>query len=270
MVLIGIGHAGHNLINEFGDQHKKILITAKDFPKKCSKVEEYEKFCPNFSKRLKFSDDECWVALCGSGKTPGCTLRVLETIKNKKINIIYICPDLSICNSIQLKRNKVIFNVLQEYARSGLLNRVYLFSNKSILDIIGDQPIITMHSMINKQIANCIETIQWFKDQSPTMGSWHEPKNISRICTLSVGNFKKNDEKTLFPVDNLTETGYIYSISKTQLEKNKDLLKTIKEKILKDKDNNIVSSFVIYSSEHKESFFYSLKFTHIIQTLETM
>ena len=269
MVLIGIGHAGHNLIQEFGDHHKKISILPEDFPKNCKKVEDYEEFCPDFSNRFDFSENECWVALSGSGKIPGCTLRVLEIIKNKKINILYICPDLSICNSMQLKRNKVIFNVLQEYARSGLLNRMYLFSNKSILENIGDQPIVTMYKMINKQIANCIETIQWFKEQDPTMGSWHEPKNISRICTLSVGDFKKNDEKNLFPIDNLTETGYIYSISKTQLEKNKDVLKTIKGKISNDKSNNIMSSFIIYSSQHKQSFYYSLKFTHVIQTLET-
>ena len=33
-------------------------------------------------------------------------------------------------------------------------------------------------------------------------------------------------------------------------------------------DNNIVSSFAIYPSSHKQSFFYSLKLSHAIQTLE--
>ena len=58
MVLIGIGNAGCNLVNSFGNNHKKILFLHEDFPKKCSTAEEYEKFCPNFSKRLKFKDDE--------------------------------------------------------------------------------------------------------------------------------------------------------------------------------------------------------------------
>jgi hypothetical protein len=166
---------------------------------------------------------------------------------------------------MQLKRNKVAYNVLQEYTRSGLFNRMYLFSNKNVLDIIGDQPITEMYTMINKQIANTIETLEWLKSQTPVMGSEHEAKNISRICTLSVGNMKKNEEKMLFSLDNITEASYLYSVSKKQLEKDKDMLNNIKERIMKDEKNNIISSFAIYPSEHNQSFFYSLKLTHYIQ-----
>jgi len=268
MVLIGIGNAGHNLINNFGDQHKKISILSSDFPKKCSTVEEYEKFCPNFTKRLKFAEDECWVALCGAGKVPGCTLRILEKLRNKKINIIYICPELSLCNPVQRKRHKVAFNVLQEFTRSGLLDRMYLFSNKQILNVIGDQPIIKMYEMINKQIANSIETIEWFKTQTPIIGSVHDTRSISRLCSISVGDFENNNEKMLFLLDNVTETSYIYSISKTKLNENKELLTLIKNKVIEDEENKVISSFTIYPSLHKESFFYSLKFSHVIQELE--
>jgi len=265
MVLIGIGNAGHNLINAFGKHHEKISITASDFPKHCKNTEDFERHCPDFSDRLKFEDEECWAFLCGSGKVPGCTLRVLETIKHKKINIVYVYPDTTLCNSIQLKRNKVLYNVLQEYTRSGLFNKMYLFSNKCILDIIGDQPITEMYNMINKQIAYSIETLEWLKLQTPIMGSEHEAKNVSRICTLSVGNMKKNEENMLFFLDNITEASYLYSVSKKQLEKDKDMLNKIKEKIVKDEENKIVSSFAIYPSEHNQSFFYSLKLTHYIQ-----
>ena len=265
MVLIGIGNAGCNLINTFSKHHTKITITADDFPKHCKKTEDYEEHCPDFSDRLSFDGDECWVALCGAGKVSGCALRVLETIKDKTINIIYIYPDVTLCNTVQIKRNKVLYNVLQQYTRSGLLDRMYLFSNKQIIEVIGDQPITEMFNMINKQISNAIETVEWFKTQQPLLGSEHVAKNISRICTLSVGHFKKNEENMLFLLDNVTETWYIYSINKTQLEKNKDILNIIKNRIIEDENNNIKSSFAIYPSEHKQSFFYSLKLTHHIQ-----
>ena len=269
MVLIGIGNAGNNLIKEFSDEHKKISILPEDFPKKCKKTEDYEKFCPSFSKKLKFDEEECWVALCGAGKVAGCTLRVLEKIKHKKINILYIYPDADMINSLQYKRNKVVFNVLQEITRSGLLNKIYLFSNKSILNIIGDQTLTTMYQKINYQIANAIETIGWFSDQEPVIGSGHNPKLISRICTISVGKYKENEENMFFPLDSCTETHYIYSISKTQLDKNKDLLKMIKDRINIDKGNNIISSFTVYPSSHKQSFFYSIKYSHTIQPMES-
>ena len=265
MVLIGIGSAGSNLIKEFSEHHTKISITSKDFSKQCKKTEDYEEHCPDFSDRLDFEDDECWVALCGAGMVAGCALKALETIKHKTINLIYVYPDTTLCNTIQLKRNKVLYNVLQEYTRSGLFNKMYMFSNKSVLDIIGKQSIIEMYAMINKQIAITIETLEWLKTQNPVMGSAHESKEVSRICTLSVGDFEKNEEKLLFLLDNNTEASYLYSVSKKHLESNKDLLKIIKERILNDEENKINSSFAVYPSEHNQSFFYSLKLTHHIQ-----
>ena len=265
MVLIGIGNAGLNLINSFSSHHTKISITTDDFPKHCKKTEDFEEHCPDFSDRLQFDDEECWVAMCGAGKVAGCSLRVLETIKHKNINIIYIYPDTTLCNSIQIKRNKVLYNILQQYTRSGLFSRMYLFSNKDVLNVIGDQTLTDLYSNMNRLIANSIETIEWLKMQQPIMGSDHETKEISRMCSVSVGDFKKNEEKLLFLLDNITETSYLYSVSKNQLENNKDLLKIIKERIMKDEEKNITSSFSVYSSEHNQSFFYSLKLTHHIQ-----
>jgi hypothetical protein len=46
------------------------------------------------------------------------------------------------------------------------------------------------------------------------------------------------------------------------------LLNQIKSKVINDEENNITSSFTIYSSDHDQSFFYSLKLTHFIQEIE--
>ena len=76
---------------------------------------------------------------------------------------------------------------------------------------------------------------------------------------------EKNQENLAFLLDNITEIGYIYSVSQDQLDQQNDLLSTIKEKIHKDKESNILSSFAIFSSAHERSFFYSIKSTHYIQ-----
>ena len=100
------------------------------------------------------------------------------------------------------------------------------------------------------------------------MGSLHEQKEISRIYTVSMGNIKNNEENLLFLLDNPTETWYIYSISKQEMENNKDLIPLIRSRVLNDEEKNINSSFVIYTSEHKQSYFYSVKLTHYIQPIE--
>ena len=125
-----------------------------------------------------------------------------------------------------------------------------------------------MYSNLNTTIANTFETVEWFKSESPVMGSLHEPKIISRIYTVSIGDFKQNEENMLFPLDNITETWYIYSISKQNLENNKDLIPLIRSRVLADEEKDISSSFAIYSSQHKQSFFYSVKLTHYIQSME--
>ena len=73
----------------------------------------------------------------------------------------------------------------------------------------------------------------------------------------------------LFSLDNPTETWYIYSISKQELENNKDLIPLIKNRVLADEQKQISSSFAVFSSQHKQSYFYSVKKTHYIQPLET-
>lgn len=270
MVIIGLGTAGCGITSEFSPSYPKVMIKQEDFPKHCRDEESFEAKCPNFfrGKNSKFRNiefTECWFFLCGGSLCSSATLRILETIKDKKINIGYVCPDLEWASPQVIKRHKIVFNILQEYARSGLINCITIFSNKDILNIIGDQPITKMYPAINKQIANTVESILWFDNQPPVLGGRHKAKEISRIKSLSVGNFEKDEEKLMFLLDNPTETSYIYSISKEKLERDKKLLTTIKKRIKKDEDNDIISSFAIFSSDHKQSFFYSLKYTHHIQ-----
>ena len=270
MVIIGLGTAGCGVTSHFSSAYDKVMIRQSDFPKSCKKEEDFETKCPNFfrGKNSRFKNlefEECWFFLCGGSLCSSATLRILENIKDKKINVGYIFPDLEWASPQVVKRHKVVFSVLQEYARSGLIHSMSIFSNTDILSIVGEQSITTMYDTINKQIANVVETLNWFKSQTPILGGSHQPKEISRINTVSIGDFKKNKESLMFSLDNCTETSYIYSISKQRLESDKKLLNVIKKRIQDDEEQNIVSSFAIFSSEHKQSFFYSLKYTHHIQ-----
>jgi hypothetical protein len=265
VVIIGIGQAGCNIASCFSKGHKKVLLNAKKFPSTCKTVESYEAKCPTFKKELSFKEKDCWVITNGAGKVSGATLRILEKIKDKKVNLVYICPDPLLSTPIQLKRHKVAFNVLQQYTRSGLIDSIYLVSNKSMIDILGEGPISSVYDNVNETIANIIETVQYFKNQEPVLGSVAEPKDISRIKTFGIGFIEKNEEKMIFPLDNTTEIGYIYSVSQEKLDQQNDLLSTIKEKIAKNNDNHILSSFSIFSSIHDQSFFYSINSTHYIQ-----
>ena len=161
--------------------------------------------------------------------------------------------------------NRVIFGVLQQYARSGLFQSMYIFSNEQIVKFTGDESIGNMFNGINKAIANVVENINYFSNQDPLFGSHHEAKNISRIRTVSYGELEKNEENLYFLLDNITETHYIIIVSKEEINKNKQLLNVLKQKMLSYEAENVLASFSIFQSEHSQTFFYSTKFTHVIQ-----
>ena len=68
-----------------------------------------------------------------------------------------------------------------------------------------------------------------------------------------------------FLLDNITETCYINIVSNEDIKNNREMLDTLKNKIRKDSDNNINSSFTVFKSEHEHSFYYAIHFTHYLQ-----
>ena len=156
------------------------------------------------------------------------------------------------------------YGVLQEYARSGLINSLWLFDNKSIGKIVGEGSLQHYYSHINEAIANVLINILWFKTAEPVIGSFHHPKDVSRICSVSVGNISNHTEKEYFLLDNITETCYLYSVTKNDIEKNTELIPIIRTKILNEQETKL-ATFAVWQNASDHSFFYSIKFTHYIQ-----
>ena len=85
---------------------------------------------------------------------------------------------------------------------------------------------------------------------------------------MSVGNTNNYGEKSYFKLDNITETSYLYSISKKDIEKDKELVPTIRTIVLNEQQDK-QATFGIWENPYEHSFFYSIKFTHFIQEEKT-
>ena len=114
---------------------------------------------------------------------------------------------------------------------------------------------------MNELVFNCVHSINVFGDTEPIFGGTHEPKDISRIRTFAFREIEKEQKKLFFPLDNITETCYIYSINETELEMNSNLISEIKESM----DKDIISSFSIYPTSHQFSYAYAIYYTHFTQ-----
>ena len=186
MLIVGLGSAGCNIAEFFKKQNKYevVLLDEGKGIKKCSSVEEYDNIDYKPRKKAIKSASEGFLFVCGSGKVSGATLRILEALKHVKMTVVYIVPDLENSTLKQRKRNKVHFNILQQYARSGMINEFMLFDNKKLLELMGHGTIYKYYDKINEYIYTIIHTLNYCKNVKSEFGKLHERKNISNISTI--------------------------------------------------------------------------------------
>jgi hypothetical protein len=96
-------------------------------------AEEYENYnFPKLKAFFKGIKGKTFFIVGGSGKISCTSLRILEKIKNLPISIVYIKPDYELLNKVQKMQDRVVFGVLQEYARSAVFDEIYLISNSDL------------------------------------------------------------------------------------------------------------------------------------------
>ena len=172
MNVIGIGSACCKVTKLFEEfpQYKTYFVDTqnKDNYENFFKIQEqagHEDYEKNYKQlNLKKIKGETTIVLCGSGKISGIILRFLRQIKDKKISIIYIKPDMITTSRDAKLREKVVFGVLQEYARSNLLSKFFIFSNSSIESIIEDISISSYWDDINNIICNTYHMLNIFEN----------------------------------------------------------------------------------------------------------
>lgn len=276
MNIIGLGSAGCNIADEFEKypQYKIFKIDVDIQGDNCYNVvsglesaEDYENYdfpkIKTFFKKLK--KDESMFILGGSGKISCASLRILENIKKHTVSIIYIRPDLDLLTEMQLLREKVVFNVLQEYARSGVFKEMMIVSNLNLDSVIGGAPITGYYRKLNEVLVSTIHMMNVFKNTEPGIGRESIPKETHRISTIGLFDIEKGEEKMFFPLDSIRERCYIYSINNDRMKTDNNLYQRIRNQVKSKKKENLNISFTIYSSEYEDDFGYVIERTPIIQ-----
>ena len=232
----------------------------------CASHEEYEASVPRLGNKLRLGkEQDVWLVLSGAGKVSGAVLAVLEQIKNRRVRVAYVYPDPILLSKTQTLQNRLVYNVLQEYARSGMIDSLYLFSNNEIEKVVGASSLDSMYEKINHTISTFLVTLNWFEKSEPLVGNLHEPKETSRIRTVGVGKIGDPKEDLYFPLENETECAYYYSISEETKKSEKNLLTNIRECVILYKEREIECSFGLWENQSDISFFYTIRYTHYIQ-----
>ena len=272
MIIIGLGKAGCNIAKAFSKfpQYETYRIdTSEDADitiEKRDSHEDYDKSFPNLEEDLKFTGTDVSVIVAGNGQISGGILRLLETIKNNKVTVLYIQPDLALASEIQKKQERIVRNVLQEYARSGAIQSIYLIDNQLVEKGIGDVPIMGYYDVLNQAIVNTVHMINVFKNSEPVIGNFIHPSELSRIATLGILNLEKNEEKWFYGLTNPRDVVYYYGINEEELRKDGTLFKSITDYVKSQVSNGVNVSYGVFKTNYEQKYCYCIKYSSMVQS----
>ena len=273
--IIGLGNAASAIADLFADikQYKVFKLNSKiekntkyNFKlKKFDNPEEYETNIPNVKKFLEPAAEHIQFFVVGGSFSSNYTLGVLEQLRDKKVDLIYVQPDTELLTGFPVLIENTTFGVLQEYARSGLINSITLISNLSIEESLGDINIKNYYGSLNNFIFSSIHHLNYFTHSEPEIGQVSRPADINRIRAIGGLNMKNIEEKWFFELDNPRELCYYLAINTERLETEGGLHKRIVD-MLKQKPKNAFRkiSYAIYETPYHD-FGFCVAHTNVIQ-----
>ena len=273
--VIGLGNAGCNIADEFAKypQYKTYKIdvglekTKTTFPlEEQKKIENYESKLPNLKYFFRGLRGEILFVVGGGGKVSSASLAVLKHLKNKcKINVLYVRPTLGVLNEQQSKLQRMAFGVFQEYARSGVFERLYVVSNEEIEYMLGGISIKNYYNKINEIIVSTLHMINVYKNNKSLTNTYGDLPLGARITTIGMYDEAEKEDKMFFSLDNVSDVVYYYAYNKDRLETDSKLMTVIKENIEQNKSENIRATYGVYETDYEQDYVYSLYHTSEIQ-----
>ena len=275
MRVVGLGRAGCNIADAFSKfpQYETYGIDTNDDaditirPK--ADHEEYDAKFPNLKRKLKFSGEEVLVVIAGSGLISGGSLRLLEQLKNNSLRVLYIQGDISIMSETQKKQEKIVSNILQEYARSGLVENIILINNTMLERSIGDMSIIGYYDTLNQAIVNTVHMMNVFRHSEPVIGNFITPAEISRICTIGIVDIESEDEeeeKWFYPLTAPRDVVYYYGINEDDLKNDGTLLRKINNFVKSRIEENLNVSYGVFKTTYEQKYCYCIKYSSVVQS----
>ena len=136
--IIGIGGVGCRIAKKFEEysQYNVYLVDDEEWEgkktlalPKHSKVEDYERKCPSVKRFFTKLTEDSLVIVSGASLVSASTLAILEQLRPKtKLNVLYVQPEVDLLSETKQLCERTVRGVLQHYARSGMLEKIFMVS----------------------------------------------------------------------------------------------------------------------------------------------
>jgi len=232
--------------------------------------EEYDKKQIRMSKFVDQMSDskECLFIMAGSGNVSGASLQVLKFLKKRfEIDVLYIKPDHEIMGRPDYLKDRICYNILQEYTRSAVFRKICLVSNSFVEDILEESLTASnYYDKMNELIGYTYHMVNVLSRTKPVLDNKIENEDKTRIYTLGLVDFDSGEEKVFFPIDNNDNRCYYYAVNEKQLEEDYKVLKKVNRQV-KDKMNDLEgASYQIHSTKYESNFAFVEVWSSKIQT----
>ena len=271
--VIGLGSAGCNIADCFAQypQYKVYKMDNGIYGKNCHFLpkydtpEEYEAHIGDLSSFFSGVIGDVLFVVGGSGNISGAALRILEQLNHCKINVLYIEPNIYTLSGKRKLQERVTYYVLQEYARSGLFERLFLVSNPQLENVLGDVPIIGFNDKLNNLLVSTFHMINVYNNNEPVVDNSSDFRDNTRISTIGISTLE-NEKKLFFSLDSVREMRYYYAINRKKLETDGTLMRKITENV--KNENDIDVSYGVYATDYADDYVYCVANASMIQYRE--
>jgi hypothetical protein len=270
--IIGLGSAGCNITTKFAQypQYKTVCIDTEDRSYenfiKINRQNSHEDYEANYTELdLSGVSGNATLILGGSGLISGAALRILEQLKDHYPDVIYIKPDVDVITEKARMRDRLSRQVLQHYARSGAIQRVYLIDNLKVEEIIGDIPIKKFWDKINEFIASTVHMTNVFKNSVPEMSTFSTIPATSRISTFGLTDVETGEDKLFYDLQYARERLYYYAISQKMLTTEAGLFKKIVNQVKSKSKEKTRASYGIYPTKYEDNYVYTVHHATMVQ-----
>jgi len=275
MNVVGLGSAGCAIASKFAEypEYKIFCIDTEDKNYgdsfvKIKKQKDHEQYEANHkSVKLKLENVPVLFILSGAGDISGACLRILEDLKGKKINILYIKPDETSLGAAAKLKHRLIYQVLQQYTRSAVFENICTVDNALVEKLTKQISITNYWDSLNELIARTYHMINIFNNTEPLLTTFSSspPPITAKMNTLGYVDYKSKEEKLFYDLKYPRMKMYYFAINSAELESNKELLHEIRAFIKDRKEKKVDVAFSIYSTVYEQNYIYSVHHASLIQ-----
>lgn len=277
--ILGIGNAGSAIVEQLKEFSVYQVFQISNEFKKTSKYkfalpelpgpEEYEEMqMDKLHKWIEKIQGSCVVMLCGASDSSAITLRALEYLHDRgvQMEIVYFMPETEVLSETKTMHERSVRGILQNFARSGLFEKICLISNLRLEEIAVSTNVFDYYKQINQVFISTYYMLDVFKNTKPITSTFKKPKESCKISTIGLSSLEGED-KLFFPFKQEVDVIYYYGINEKKLKTEENLFRKITDRVKSKITEEVKVSFGIYPTQYEDDYVYVEYFSPKIQQI---